>query len=278
MKIRDVDSFKRHLAALYEDASKHSSYQSIPEFVATALDYRVQIDENWRGDRVRLEYILSRLGGSDLRRWADFGANTGFFSLSLAHGSAAREVLAIEANPRHAAFLAAVAETFELANFRVIDRPLGIDDLESVPEQDVLLHLNVLHHAGADFDLGEVTGPDDFFAYAERYLSRLRPRTRLLVFQLGSNLWGDKSRPLVDPRDDAGRLRRFSSLLAAAGWSIRETALAARTPENTVEYRPLAVANALSLSPARLGRELEAFALDRHPGEFYRRPIFVCER
>lgn len=279
MKNIDTEAFKAELVGLYTDSSKHSAYQSIPEFVSRALGYQVQINEDWRGDRVRLAYILAHLQGHDLHHWGDFGANTGYFSLSLAHDSTARQVLAIEANPTHANFIQRIADVFEMDNITVVGRPVAIDDLETIPHQDVLLHLNVLHHAGADFDKDRVTGPDDFLAYAQTYLERLHACTRILVFQVGTNLWGDKSKPIIDYREDAAKYHLLSQLLLRSGWNVDDVAYPAWREGKPVCYQSISSAIPEPTSSAAT-RELQAaldeLDLSRHIGEFYRRPLFIC--
>jgi len=273
---------KDELTALYNDLSKHSVYQSLPDFVANALGLQFPIQEEWRGDRVRWQYLAGRLASRELESWCDFGANTGFFSLTLAHDSPARRVLAVEANSSHARFIERVRDAFGLSNLTVSRQAVGIDGLPGLGEHDVLLHLNVLHHAGADFDRGRVTGVDDFLPYAKDYLARLRGIARVLVFHLGSNLWGDKSRPIVPAADDEAKLRLFSGLLRDAGWRIRDIAYAARPGAGAIHYRPLAAEAVAALAgeagpPAGLLHEaLSGYSLDRHVGEFYRRPMFIC--
>lgn len=280
MKNIDAAAFKAELAGLYADLSKHSIYQSVPGFVAEAIDYHVEINEEWRGDRVRLDYILSRLSDRDGKRWGDFGANTGFFSLSLAHADPDRKVVAIEANPNHATFIRRIADAFELENLEVIGRSIASDDLVSLPRQDVLLHLNVLHHAGADFDVGRVTGPGDFLPYARAYLERLHAATRTLVFQVGTNLWGDKARPIIDYRDDAAKLALLAQLLDDSGWKIDDVAYAAWCSSGaSIRYRPLAGVDMESLGKCEsteIAPALARFKLGKHMGEFYRRPLFTC--
>lgn len=282
MNVDEAGRLKQELAALYNDLSRHSVYQSVPDFVASATGYQVAINEEWRGDRVRWRYLAERLSSPALVRWCDVGANTGFFSLTLAHDHPSREVLAVEANPNHARFIERIRDAFALRNLAVSQQAVDIDGIEKLGEHDVLLHLNVLHHAGMDFDRLRVTGPGDFAPYARDYLAGLRAAARVLVFHMGSNLWGDKSRPLVGATEDEAKLRLFAGWLTAAGWRIRDVAYAARPSSGDIHYRPLP-AKAVSA----LGRGLEAavvrdalgeFSLDRHVGEFYRRPLFICTR
>lgn len=272
----DKDALRKTLSPLYADMSKHSAYQTVPDFVAEAIDYQVQIDEGWRGDRVRLRWFERVLAGRHGGRWADFGANTGFFCLSLAKADPSREVLAIEGNPNHAKFIRTIAEGFNLRNLEVLSRAVEIEDLELLPEVDVMLHLNVLHHAGSDFDSGKLKTPKDFLHYARNYLELLRGRVGTLVFQMGTNLWGDKTKPIINYADDTGKLLMFAALLRDAGWQVDRVAYPTRPAEDRdIEYvdlpRNLDLADSAAIHTA-----LSPFNLGAHRGEFYRRPLFLC--
>lgn len=275
-----MNALKDELHQLYSAHSKHSAYQNIPDFVSDALGYSEQIDERWRGDRPRLEWLLAKRPPADGERWIDFGANTGFFTLSLARQYPQTRFTAVEANPDHARFVTRVASCFDLRNVDVVDRAIGLDDLGTLPHCDVLLHLNVLHHAGHDFDRHQVRSADQFPAYARRYLETLRGRADAIVFQIGSNWGGDKKLPLVPADDDVQKLRVFSGWLHAAGWSQVSTACARHLDRIRYDDLTEAVTGALSsggqVSDAQLTRALSTFDLGSFPGEFYRRPLFLC--
>jgi hypothetical protein len=272
------------LRELYGEKSKHSQYQSIPDFISQALGYSETIDQDWRGDRARLAHIQATSPPQPGQAWADFGANTGFFTLSLAHANPQARFLAIEATPSHASFIALLAQHFGLDNVGVLNAAIGADDLARIGACDVLLHLNVLHHAGHDFDAGRVTGAGDFDAYAVDYLAALRTCARRLVFQVGSNLWGDKQRPLTVMEDDDARLAHQRRLLAQAGWRFADIAYAGRDASGAVRYdampaplRALVDADAAGPLPAPVHDWLAARELQQFRGEFHRRPLVACE-
>jgi hypothetical protein len=272
----DKAALRQRLSRLYADMSKHSTYQTVPDFVSDAIDYQVAIDEGWRGDRVRLRWCERVLADERGRRWSDFGANTGFFSLSLAHADPTREILAIEGNPNHAEFIRAIAEGLGVRNLHVLSRAIALDDLDTLPLQDVMLHLNVLHHAGVDFDAGMVVSRDEFLAYAGTYLQRLRCRVGRLVFQVGTNLGGDKARPIIDHADDVGKLLLLARLLHDAGWHIERVAYPTRPlDDSAIEYVDLVESLDLTDRDA-IRAALVPFNLRNHRGEFYRRPVFLC--
>jgi hypothetical protein len=274
---------RAELKRFYEQTSKHSSYQSVPEFVGAALDYEEPIARNWRDDKNRLRYIESRAQPGSGESWTDFGANTGFFTLSLAHKHPATRFLAIEANRVHATFIRRVTELFSLRNVEILDRPIGLEDLPSLPKSDVMLHLNVLHHAGKDFDSAHVKDVEQFAPYARRYLAGLRSACSRLVFQMGSNLWGDKLKPIISREDDVGKLKLYCELIADAGWTVRSVAYPGADAE-AIEYDDLDPSLVTRLGDAQwdnigalVTNALARFSLERHIGEFYRRPLFILE-
>jgi hypothetical protein len=281
MNSGEAAALRDELKALYDDRSKHAIYQSLPAFVASALDYQFPIQDEWRGDTVRWQYLGPRLDRPDLVRWCDFGANTGFFSLTAAHEAPSRQIVAIEANPNHARFIERIRDAFGISNLTVRQQAVGIDELAQLGRHDVLMHLNVLHHAGMDFDRGRVSGAGDFPGYARDYLRRLRSVARILVFHVGSNLWGDKSRPIVPSGDEERKLRLFSGLLVDAGWAIDDISYAARPAQGPIFYDSLPAAVVSDLASGTgtsrsLRDALARYRLDAHVGEFYRRPLFIC--
>lgn len=268
---------------LYSDQSKHSNYQSMPQFVVEATGLRADIEQSWRGDHCRYAWIREQIPDlSGPTRCCDFGANTGYFSLSIANERRTCQLTSIEGNPNHAALIERVVEIIGLRNVRVRRSTIGLGDLATIGDYDVMLHLNVLHHAGADFDKGAVRGPNEFASYARRYLEALTDRTRLLIFQAGSNLWGDKTQPIVARDDDLGRFRFFADILRGAGWSIRRIAYARKAPEEPIAYASIGDAIVAALESGRdpsdheVREALAPYRLTEHVGEFYRRALFVC--
>jgi hypothetical protein len=277
-----TNHIKTELQTLYADASKHSTYQSIPDFVSAELGYSETIDEQWRGDKSRLIYLLAARQPADGEHWGDFGANTGFFTLSLAKLYPRARFTAIEANPNHALFIQRIAEYFNLTNVSVIDRAIGMRELLEIPCFDFLLHLNVLHHAGHDFDRDLLELREDFPAYATRYLDLLRSRARGLLFQLGSNWGGDKTQPIINVGEDTAKLRLFGSWLHRAGWSVTSAAYPSRNEDGSLSYRNLVpegtptTIQVNELPEDLLDQAISKFELDQFRGEFNRRPLFFC--
>lgn len=264
-----MKELKAELQRLYADSSKHSVYQNVPDFVSAELGYTESIDESWRGDRPRLAFLATYRTPANGEVWLDFGANTGFFVLSLAHNFPQTSFFAVEANPNHARFIERVARYFGMHNIEVIQQVVGLRELLTLPRSDFMLHLNVLHHAGHDFDAELVPERKVFSEYARRYLSALSYVAGAMLFQMGSNWGGDRNRPLVDARADGVKLATFRAWLGNSGWNPHTVAYAHRDDGGRVEYEKL---------EDRSAEQHNSWSyLDRFSGEFYRRPLFACD-
>lgn len=276
-----MNELKAELQRLYSDASKHSVYQNVPDFVSAELGYTETIDESWRGDRPRLAYLETRRTPKAGERWMDFGANTGFFTLSLARHFPETQFTAIEANPNHAQFIDRISQYFGMENVEVIQQAVGLEDLSELPTSDFMLHLNVLHHAGHDFDASLVPNKSEFGQYAQHYLTRLRKRTNSMLFQMGSNWGGDKAKPLIESRHDMEKLVTFYGWLRSAHWNLSEIAYPTRDGTGRVCYVDVSkyvrqkLGNSSELNDINSDNS-DVFGLEQFLGEFYRRPLFLC--
>jgi SAM-dependent methyltransferase len=268
------------LHALYHDASKHSVYQSVPTFMARALGYQEEIHSLWRSDTPRYDYLAQRLQLAEGASIADIGANTGFFTLNLAHARPDLRIAAYELNPRHADYIAQAAAAFALDGVEVRSVSCDLAGVGALPRFDAVLLLNVLHHAGFDFDGHVADDNAAFTAHAIDYLTRLRARARQLVFQIGSNRGGDKGRPLFPRDDDQRRLGWTADALRAAGWNITHLGYAQLEGEAVVfqdaPAEVLAAARRGDVDSAAVADWFRTARLDRFPGEFHRRPLVLA--
>jgi SAM-dependent methyltransferase len=163
---------------LYNQISKHSQYQILPDSVSTLIG-NVTPSIN-RYEKERFDYINKNLllkNNSIL----DIGSNTGFFSImSLENG--AREVSAIEGNIIHSTFLHEVGLEFNL-NINVINQYFD-DSTQLNKKFDITFLLNVVHHLGDDFgdvNLDIISAKNKII----EVINNLSKVTNYLVFQMG---------------------------------------------------------------------------------------------
>lgn len=280
----EQDNIKNILSNYYWDNSKHSHYQNIPQFVKEAMEYSETIDENWRGDTARYKHILDVVNFSKNLKIGDIGANTGFFSLSLAHRFPNIEVTAYEGNPNHVRFIELIRNAFELKNLFMKNEYIDFEGISYLGNQDLLLNLNVLHHAGVDFDKDKIGSVDKLFNFAVSYLSKLKEHTKEIIFQMGYNWGGDKTKPIVNLQDDLGKIKYSAELFIQSGWKITNIALCGKRDE-VISYRnlPSELIEYLNkgINDSKMEDELKNSILSVKPemlSEFYRRPIFILKR
>jgi len=274
---------KDKLTELYNDGSKHSRYQNIPEFVKKEIGYTEKIDENWRGDTARFDYLTKTVSFENGLKIGEVGANTGFFILSLAQANPLSRFYAYEINDKHAEFIADIADAFKMTNVFVKSFGVDLAGIENLEELDILLNYNVLHHAGVDFDTDMITKVEEYEAYVIEYLRRMKAKVKKMVFQIGYNWGGNKLKPIIALQDDAEKIAFTTRIFKMAGWEIEDISL--HTRENEIlEYIALKPEVIEELNNASIGSEKDIVVnnldLQRmtNYSEFYRRPIFIVKR
>ncbi len=213
----------------------------------------------------------------------DVGSNTGFFTLSLAHQYPESIFTALEGNEKHAAYIRLIAEVFKFKNVKVIHKYLDFSALKSLGNYRTILLFNVLHHAGVDFDQNMVRSKDYLHDYIFRYLQLAYKACDRMLVQMGYNWGGNKAFPVVDVNDDIGKIMYTGKALRSAGWHIKSIAIPRKTtgllPVEHVNL-PVDLVAAVDRCDDSVSESLLPL-LDPEAGtfsEFYRRPIFLCER
>jgi len=280
------EELKTMLQSLYGDGSKHANYQNIPVFVQKELGYKEIINEKWRGDTARYSYILKHFFVEKGGVVGDLGANTGFFTLSLAYDHPEVNFIAYEANPKHCQFINEIKNYFNLDNILVKNIAINSNNLDFLRNHNILFHLNVLHHAGHDFDNQVIKEIDQFTNYAIKHLMVLKNcGNKRLIFQMGSNWGGNKSLPLINFRDDTGKLILIINICKKAGWKIKNISYPTTSKEGIIYYKELSErvventnqSTSLDELISELNSEINSFNLDQFIGEFYRRPLLTLE-
>ena len=168
--------------------AKFGRYQELPPAVLRRCPDAAQIgyenDAHIPSDGPRYRWLKDNIDIAGLAV-TEIGANIGYFALS-AVDSGARSVHAYEPV---AAFSEACAVLAEICCFE--DRLVSINDgltlgaVEALPEVDLVIMLNVLHHAGTVFDQDKVIGKGGWRAYARDYLERLAGFDAILLGAVG---------------------------------------------------------------------------------------------
>lgn len=202
--------------------AKFGRYQELPPAVLRrcpgAADIGYENDAHIPSDGPRYRWLQDNLDLAGLAV-TEIGANIGFFALSAVE-SGARSVHAYEPVAAFSETCAALAEICRFEDRLVsINAGLTLDAVETLPEVDLVIMLNVLHHAGTVFDQDAVIGQGGWKAYARDYLERLAGRTKYLFYQVGNSAAGEA----LFPGRDA--LPYTHALLTEAGWRVDRVAI-----------------------------------------------------
>jgi hypothetical protein len=277
-------NLKEKLELLYNDDSKHSRYQNIPNFVKKEIDYNEIIDESWRGDTSRYEYMVDAVDFSDQKKVADIGANTGFFTLSLANENKRSTFTAYEPNQSHSNFIETIADHFHMKNVSINNQSVGLNGIKEIDVYDILLFFNVIHHAGVDFDTDLVRDSKEGFSkYVLEYIDHMKHKTKLLLFQTGYNWGGDKTKPIIEVDQITEMIFFITDSFLKKEWHIKQIALYTKiggkgkyvnmSEELLDEINNKQVNSSLYTKVKAVVDELKLI----HNSEFYRRPIFILE-
>lgn len=145
----------------------------------------------------------------------DLGGNSGFFSLSLVAEGLLTESTVYDANPAALEAGRQMAEMMGLSDkVRFVEQQISLEWLRSLEPVDTVICLNLIHHAGAVFDIVEVNGRG-WQLYANDWLSELRRISKRCIF--GVRFKGSK--PVNWDVNKQDRPRVMLQMAKAQGWN-----------------------------------------------------------
>jgi len=186
---------EEHVANLLQiDVGKFGHYQQIPPAIIKKAPGLKNI--NYNQDQVELDseryaWLKSVYRGANFDA-IEIGANLGYFSLSLAAELGA----SVEVYEPISVYMEVCKILSRLSGIECLihiqNNSLEAKDLKFLRNVDLIINLNVLHHAGCTFDIDMVQTRSEWEVYAKRYLTLLSHKTRYLFFQTG-NTWKGQS-------------------------------------------------------------------------------------
>lgn len=262
---------------------KHSKYQSIASEVTSSDQGTSCLRQNIYNDPERYEWLKSSLTKFD-GKVLDIGANLGYFSFRLLEDYNA-QIVAYEPFAPHVQAMTWLRNELGRTEeeFKIISQGVDLKQVERLKSADLLIFLNVLHHAGDDFDCPLVNNSTEWRDYAIRYLKGLRNKTGMMFFQLGYT-WKGWAEPLC--KHD--QIIDFTGdLLAKSGWTVRRVGLIERyrVPVSYAEYpyrrneeNPVVLQRSgVSLYERVVDRLLKGRIVPLTPYRFAQRPLWLCE-
>lgn len=268
-------------ACISSTSKLFSHYQVLPNAIIDRFARQITSDyspEQLSLDAARLSFLTQN---HDVENSLvhEFGSNLGYFCLSLAQDfhCTVNGFEPIEEYARAANAMAQLLDLDSVANFE--GRGVLLSDIDKIPECDLLIELNVLHHAGAVFDIAEASGCWD--QYAIERLSRMRARAKTLFFQTGNMCKGEALFSSVDV------VSHMVEILSKAGWTIKVVGMISDLTASTLNYDHFSIANMSDIPTYHCRRNPETGLVDYHAplGDCHaslltglaNRPLWVCE-
>ena len=265
------------LMSYIQSEGKHGLYQLLPPALIQKYPELQNLPYNsMRLDDKRYNFLVKSINIKDLKV-TDIGSNIGYFSFRLATEKSCK-VLMYEPYNDHFKAIGEIRNLLDLDEKTVEIRNEGVDldAIDGLKPTDVILLFNVLQHAGEDFDKIRVQKVEDWYAFAVEYLTKLRAKTKYLVFQNGYS-WLGHSKELCNKEE----IIAFTiKLLKEAGWQIEKCGIV--TNFKTHDYREFDIEKTTKNPIFNPFKYFEygvkyrlGFNVPNH--RFIQRPIFICK-
>lgn len=208
----NADEFKNYFLQIKKGKN---DYIRLPE----SLGHRLDLPEPDDTFGIKSRYNAIKAFLSDYQpvsQAVDLGANCGYFSLSLINDKVLECSTLYEANPDTLKVGSNIAEFMKLGSkCTFIEQKITLDTLDNLPSADLVICLNLLHHAGALFD-EQFVSKVGWDHYAELFLSILRKKYSIGVIGMGFKAlkpvnWNVSK----NERPDA-----FMKILKKTGWQV----------------------------------------------------------
>lgn len=191
-------------------------YVRLPQSAAESIGIN-QEGETKFGCEARLVAIRDFLAQRKSDFAIDLGGNCGFFGLSLLQEQIIERALILDHEPLMIKFGHEVARYMGLdENIDFQEQSISLDGLANMPDCDVVICQNLLHHAGSIFDLEQVQhgGWGD---YASRFLTALRSKAGHAVISVNF----EEGKPVNWYNNPEEKAAHFAELMEEAGWKVQ---------------------------------------------------------
>lgn len=268
---------KEKIRELLSSQAKHGCYQMIPPDLLFKMPELIKYNFSIRLDDRRYNWFSGKLDFAG-RKVMDIGANIGYFAFRLTSEKKAI-ITAYEPYKSHADAIATIQKIIEIeeSQFTCVNESIGIDDIDNLPDQDIILFFNVLQHAGEDYDSAYVKNIAQWREYAVKYLSKLALKTHYLIFQMGYSWIGHGDKLCEDEE-----IIDFTvSLLKEAGWTINNCGVISNVLRPT--YKDIFINKTSNRHPIInkkdmiISRLMNKIKLLRMDYRFLQRPLFICK-
>ena len=186
--------------------SRHSNYQNFSEYSKKTKKNIINLD------KLRFDWV-EKLISSKIKIYTvtDIGSNLGYMCLKF---NKIFKSSCTGFEYERPAYNKAKKIAKSKKNIKYFNKGLTLSTLNSLNKSDLIVHLNVLHHAGHMYDKKLINNSRDWKNYSLKYLKILSKKSKFLFFQTG-NVNFNKNYFLNEETFNI-----LPNLLNSSGWKI----------------------------------------------------------
>lgn len=272
---------KRLMKSFNSKGVRFSNYQDIPQFVTEKLE-NIDTTEHYEKsqlnlDHARYEFLENSLECNSLSV-TEIGANLGYFLLRLAKEKRC-VVTGYEPISEYAQAASLMSQLTDIDDYCTFhSKGVLFDDIRSLPTCDLIIELNVLHHAGNIFDKEKVASFSSWETYAINRLAAMRDKASNLFIQTGNS----QENIQLFPSEEA--VSHFANILSQAGWKVKS--LGTIQNLNNLTYTPGSLNDPQSYTTYKCHRNLDtglvyyeasSEVVGSYQTGLANRPVWLCE-
>lgn len=156
--------------------SRHLNYQNFEE----KIDLK---NKKINLDNLRFDWIKQIIAKRKIKSLTDIGSNLGYMCVMF---NKHYDTKCIGYEYEKPTFVRANKLKKNIDNIKYINKGLNLKNLNKIKYSDLIVHLNVLHHAGHMYDKKIIYDKKDWLDYSIKYLKILSQKSKFLFFQTGN--------------------------------------------------------------------------------------------
>lgn len=194
-----------------------TNYQEIPSFILKNLKNNVNFSK-YRTDQIKLDTPRYNFLTKNIKKIpksvVEIGSNIGFFILNLAYHYRCNAI-GFEPIKNYSNVTNEFAKLNQIEKIiKSYPKSITLENIKNLPSSELIIELNVLHHAGNYFDTKTVNKLGGWRNYAKKRLRLLSKKAPNLFFQTGNS-----GKQNLFPSKDS--VKFISKLLKESGWKIK---------------------------------------------------------
>ena len=254
--------------------SRHFFYQKIPDFIS-GKKKNIKIDQ----DLMRLKWFLKHFKAKNANV-LDIGSNFGFMCLNL---SKVRKYICtgFESEKQVYKFSKKLKKKSKLTNVFFYNKQFKFNNLDNLKKYDIIILLNVLHHAGHTYDKNKIKNSKNWVNYTINYLKKIREKSKYIFFQTGnvnfnSQYFNSKNTFKIIPQ-----------IMKKSGWKIKKIGVVENFNSKIFNYKTYNQSEIKNIPLITCRRnkknnlveyKLKNKIIFRYKTGFLQRPLWLCER